>query len=255
MEPQERELIFKALADRHRRKLLDILFRQNGQTLTALCDHFDMTRHGVMKHLRILEDAELIITQKVGREKYHYLNPVPIQVVYDRWVSKYAQPWAHSLVGLKDTLEGRIMTAVPAHMQQIFINTTPEKLWEALTNGTFTKQYYMGTAVESTWENGAGYRYVNDDGNPLLDGKILEIDPPKKLVTTFNTLWVDETERGESTTVTFEIEPVGSACKLTLIHEGLEPGKPLTQGLQAGWAQILSGLKTLLETGEPLVLE
>ena len=97
--------VFKALADPTRRQLLDRLFKQDGQTLTALEEDLPMTRFGVMKHLRQLEEAGLVVTRRRGREKLHYLNPVPIRLVYERWVSKYAEPWASALTGLKRELE------------------------------------------------------------------------------------------------------------------------------------------------------
>ena len=98
-------LVFKALADPTRRLLLDRLFERDGRTLTELESEVDMTRFGVMKHLRLLEDASLVLTRKSGREKLHFLNPVPIRLVHDRWVSKYAEPWAAALSGLKSRLE------------------------------------------------------------------------------------------------------------------------------------------------------
>src|SRR3954464_8533917 len=97
--------VFKALADPTRRALLDELFREDGQTLTALEARLPMTRFGVMKHLRVLEDANLVVTRRRGREKLHFLNPVPIRLVHDRWVSKYAEPWAASLSDLKQRME------------------------------------------------------------------------------------------------------------------------------------------------------
>ncbi len=125
--------VFRALADPSRRTLLDLLFAQDGQTLTALHAHLPtMTRFGCMKHLQVLEEAGLLTTRKVGREKHHYLNPVPLQLVYERWVSKYAQPWTRTLTGLKRTLEESQMTDTPAHVFEIFIRTTPERLWHAL---------------------------------------------------------------------------------------------------------------------------
>ena len=97
--------VFKALADPTRRELLDELFRQDGQTLGELEERFSMTRFGVMKHLRVLEEANLVTTKRRGREKLHFLNPVPIRLIHDRWVSKYAEPWAAALSGLKQQLE------------------------------------------------------------------------------------------------------------------------------------------------------
>jgi DNA-binding transcriptional ArsR family regulator len=97
--------VFKALGDPTRRELLDRLYERDGQTLSALGSRLPMSRFGVMKHLRVLEDARLVVTRRRGREKLHYLNPVPIRVVYERWVSKYAEPWASALTGLKRELE------------------------------------------------------------------------------------------------------------------------------------------------------
>jgi DNA-binding transcriptional ArsR family regulator len=99
------DTVFKALADPTRRSLLDELYKQDGQSLKALERNLPMTRFGVMKHLRVLEEAGLVTTRKQGREKRHFLNPVPIRLIHDRWVSKYAEPWAATLTGLKETLE------------------------------------------------------------------------------------------------------------------------------------------------------
>jgi DNA-binding transcriptional ArsR family regulator len=98
--------VFRALADPSRRLLLDRLYERDGQTLGQLCAAVpEMSRFGVMKHLSVLEAAHLITTRKVGREKFHFLNPVPIREIHDRWISKYAEPWAAALVGLKRDLE------------------------------------------------------------------------------------------------------------------------------------------------------
>src|SRR3954465_6562772 len=133
--------VFRALADPTRRKLLDELFAEDGQTLTALEERLPMTRFGVMKHLKVLEEANLVTTRRRGREKLHFLNPVPIRLVHDRWVSKYAEPWAAALSGLKKTIEEETMDkAQEAGLRlaegdsvavfEIFIKTTPERLWE-----------------------------------------------------------------------------------------------------------------------------
>jgi DNA-binding transcriptional ArsR family regulator len=97
--------VFRALADPTRRSLLDALFEEDGQSLSALEQRLPMTRFGVMKHLKVLEEAGLVATKRRGREKLHFLNPVPIRLIHDRWVSKYAEPWAAALTGLKKTLE------------------------------------------------------------------------------------------------------------------------------------------------------
>src|SRR3982074_2469130 len=115
--------IFRALADPTRRGLLDELFREGGQTLTALQARLPMTRFGVMKHLKQLEEAGLVVTKRRGREKLHFLNPVPIRLVHDRWVSKYAEPWSAALSGLKHRLESPMEKVF-----EIYIRTTPERL-------------------------------------------------------------------------------------------------------------------------------
>src|SRR5450432_2680336 len=129
--------VFKALADPTRRSLLDELFKQDGQTLGSLEQRLPMTRFGVMKHLRVLEEAGLVVTRRRGREKLHFLNPVPIRLVHDRWVSKYAEPWAATLSELKTRLEDRTMEKV----FEIYIKTTPERLWEAITNSEMRQKY------------------------------------------------------------------------------------------------------------------
>src|SRR5687767_13174167 len=139
--------VFKALADPTRRSLLDELFREDGQTLSALEGRFEITRFGVMKHLKLLEEAGLVVTRRRGREKLHFLNPVPIRLVHDRWVSKYAEPWAAGLSEIKSTLEDRTMERI----FEIYIKTTPEQLWQATTDPEIRRQYNFGVGVESDW--------------------------------------------------------------------------------------------------------
>ena len=115
-----------------------------------------MTRFGVMKHLRVLEQAGLVVTRRRGREKLHFLNPVPIRLVHDRWVSKYAEPWAAGLSELKHDMEGRTMEKV----FEIYIKTTPEQLWEAITDPELRAKYNFGVGVESDWTNGSRYTSV-----------------------------------------------------------------------------------------------
>src|SRR5438046_8366870 len=136
------DTVFRALADPTRRSLLDELFREDGQTLSALELHFSMTRFGVMKHLKQLEEAGLVVTRRQGREKLHFLNPVPIRLVHDRWVSKYAGPWAAALSDLKQEME-RDMEKV----FEIYIKTTPERLWEAITDPAIRATYNFGSGA------------------------------------------------------------------------------------------------------------
>jgi uncharacterized protein YndB with AHSA1/START domain/DNA-binding transcriptional ArsR family regulator len=237
--------VFKAIADPTRRSLLDELFREDGQTLSALEQRLPMTRFGVMKHLRVLEEAGLVLTRRRGREKLHFLNPVPIRLVHDRWVSKYAEPWAATLSALKHDLEETTMEK----LFEIYIKTTPERLWEAITDSGMRSKYSFGVAVESDWTPGSRYACASGE-IPIAEGENLEVDPPRRLVQSFNALWGDGVKAEGTSRVTWEIEPVADSCRLTVIHDELREGA--NGELYGGWPMILSGLKTLLETGETL---
>jgi uncharacterized protein YndB with AHSA1/START domain/DNA-binding transcriptional ArsR family regulator len=242
--------VFRALSDPTRRSLLDELFKQDGQTLSALEGRLPMTRFGVMKHLKVLEEANLVVSKKRGREKLHYLNPVPIRLVHDRWVSKYAEPWAAGLSELKHDLEkegARTMEKV----FEIYIKTTPERLWEAITNKELRQKYNFGVGVDTDWTPGSSYTSVHEraDG-PLVVGQNVEVDPPSRLVQTMTAQWSDEVKAEGESRVTWEIEQVADSCRLTVTHDQLREGA--NGELYGGWPMILSGLKTLLETGEEL---
>src|SRR5437868_240589 len=155
------DAVFKALADATRRSLLDELFKEDGQSLTALEERLPMTRIGVMKHLKVLEDAGLVATKKRGREKLHFLNAVPIRLVHDRWVSKYAEPWAAGLTGLKRDLEKE---ETMEKVFEIYIKTTPERLWEAITSDELRRKYNFGVGVESDWTAGSSYQGTHPRG-------------------------------------------------------------------------------------------
>jgi uncharacterized protein YndB with AHSA1/START domain len=239
--------VFRALADPTRRSLLDELFKEDGQTLSALEERLPMTRFGVMKHLKVLEEAHLVTTRKRGREKLHFLNPVPIRLVHDRWVSKYAEPWAATLTGIKRQLEDRTMEKV----FEIYIKTTPDRLWAAITDGELRKQYTFGVGVTSDWTNGSSYTAGIPGVVEISAGENLEVDPPRKLVQSMDALWSDEVKAAGTSRVTWEITPVGDdSCALTVTHDQLP--QDASGEIYGGWPQILSGLKTLLETGEEL---
>jgi uncharacterized protein YndB with AHSA1/START domain len=240
------DAVFKALADPTRRSLLDELFREDGQTLSALEARFSMTRIGVMKHLRVLEDAGLVTTKRRGREKLHFLNAVPIRLVHDRWVSKYAEPWAATLSELKQRLEDTMEKVF-----EIYIKTTPERLWEAITDPDLRSRYTFGIRVESDWTPGSRFEGTHPAApGPLTAGENLEVNPPRRLVQSFNALWSDDVQAEGTSRVTWEIEPVGDSCRLLVTHDQLREGA--NDQIYSGWPQILSGLKTLLETGETL---
>jgi uncharacterized protein YndB with AHSA1/START domain len=238
--------VFRALADPTRRAILDTLFIEDGQSLGALEARFAMTRFGVMKHLGILEDARLVISRRRGREKLHFLNPVPIRLVHDRWTSKYTEPWVAALSDLKTELE-RTMEKV----FEIYIRTTPERLWRAITDSEIRSIYTFGNRIESDFTEGSSYVQSNPKANaPLGDGVNLVVDPPRKLVQTMHARWSDEVEAEGPTRVTWEIEQVGDSCRLVVSHDELRDGA--NEELYGGWPMILSGLKTYLETGDKL---
>jgi uncharacterized protein YndB with AHSA1/START domain len=239
--------VFRALADPTRRSLLDELYREDGQTLSSLEERFPMTRFGVMKHLRQLEEAGLVATRRRGREKLHFLNPVPIRLVHDRWVSKYAEPWAAALSGLKARLEAEMEKVF-----EIYIRTTPDRLWEAITDPEQRARYNFGSKYASDFTPGSRIEVSHPKADGLLgEGENLEVEPPRRLVQSMVALWSDEAKAEGTTRVTWEIEPVGEdSCLLKVTHDQLREGA--SEELYGGWPMILSGLKTWVETGQEL---
>ncbi|UUZ58359.1 ArsR/SmtB family transcription factor [Nocardioides sp. B-3] len=216
-----------------------------------------MTRFGVMKHLKVLEEAGVVTTRREGREKLHFLNPVPIRLVHDRWVSKFAEPRAATLSGLKTYLEDEDMTTVKTvswaegtapvaegtAVFEVFIKTTPERLWEAITDPAQRAIYSFGVQTQSDWTSGSDYTAGIPGVVDISSGTNIEVDPPHLLVQTFDALWSDDVKAQGTTRVTREIEQVGTSCRLTVIHDGL-PARANPE-LYGGWPMILSGLKTL----------
>src|SRR4051812_42916952 len=196
------DAVFRALADPTRRSLLDELFTEDGQTLSALDARVPMTRFGVMKHLKVLEEAGLVVTRRRGREKLHFLNAVPIRLVHDRWVSKYAEPWAAALSNLKQNLENKTMEKI----FEIYIKTTPEKLWQAITDPDMRRKYNFGVVVNSDWTTGSHFEARGGE-YLILEGENLEVDPPRKLVQSFRALWSEDVKNEGTSRVTWEIEP------------------------------------------------
>lgn len=240
------DAVFKALADPTRRALLDALFAEDGQSLSSLETRFDITRFGVMKHLRLLEEAGLVVTRRRGREKLHFLNPVPIRLVHDRWVSKYAEPWAAGLSDLKSRLESSMEKVF-----EIYIRTTPERLWEAITDPEIRAKYNFGVRPRTDWTPGSRYEMWATAANLQLgEGENVEVDPPRRLVQTMVALWSDDVRAEGTSRITWEIEQVADSCRLTVTHDQLREGA--NEELYGGWPMILSGLKTWLETGELL---
>jgi uncharacterized protein YndB with AHSA1/START domain/DNA-binding transcriptional ArsR family regulator len=250
------EAVFRALADESRREVLDLLYEREGRTLGELTEHFAMTRFGVMKHLRVLEEAGLVSTTRIGREKLHYLNPVPIRQIHDRWIGKFSARVTATLIGLKRTLEEEKMDLVdkPSHVFEIYIQTTPEQVWEALTESDFTTQYYYASRIDSDFKPGSDFSMTLPDGTEAIRGEVVEADPGKRLVTTFDARWDEGVAADEPSRISWEIEPQGEAVKLKVTHDGFAGETETYRQIAGGMPYILSGLKTLLETGKPLAV-
>ncbi len=259
--------VFRALADPNRRALLDSLNRQNGQTLRALSAGLAMTRQSVSKHLAVLETANLVTTVWRGREKQHFLNAAPINAIADRWINRYDRRRVEALADLKTALEQPMSMPNQAteFVYTTYIKTTPERLWQALTDPVFTRRYW-GVALHSDWRVGslitwevAGIKIADPEQTVLI------ANPPRRLAFTWHAVTPefgaavggDPAELAamaaeKRSNVTFDLEPIGELVKLTVTHSGFEVGSAILAGLSGGWPSILASLKTLLETGEPL---
>ncbi|RDI54591.1 ArsR/SmtB family transcription factor [Nocardia mexicana] len=262
------DLAFKALADPSRRFLLDLLFARDGRTLGELESELEMTRFGVAKHLRVLEDAGLVVTRRSGREKLHFLNPVPIRLIHDRWIGKYTERAAAALVDLKFELEQQAMTSTSdtttstVRVYRVYIKATPQAIWDAITQPEWTVKFGYQAPVDYDLRPGGAFRglasaAMKEHGAPdvVIDGEVIEADPPRRLVQTWRALFLGE----DFTRLTYEIEDEGAGISiLTVTHD--VTGAPQTAaqtdgqlpGAGGGWNQTLSDLKTLLETGKAL---
>jgi len=263
--------VFKALADASRRRLLDSLNARNGQTLRELCAGLDMARQSVSKHLAVLEAANLITTVWRGREKLHYLNAVPINAIAERWINQYDRERARALADLKTALEepmtSTTSTTSTEFVYTTYIKTTPERLWQALTDPAFTRRYW-GLAMESDWAKGSPFAVILEpSGVRIADPEqlVLESEPYRRLTYTWHTFtreWAENYGISEEnraafaaerrSKVTFEIVPLKETVRLTVVHDGFDAGSAVLEGISQGWPAIVASLKTLLETGETL---
>ena len=256
--------VFRALADPSRRMLLDSLNAQSGQTLRELCVGLAMARQSVSKHLAVLESANLITTVRHGREKLHYLNAAPIVAISERWIDRYHRAHAEALADLKTALEAQPMSK-PEFVYTTYIRTTPQRLWQALTEPAFTRRYW-GVALESDWKPGSTLTW-RQNGVTTADPEqlVLESEPYRRLAYTWHTFTPEWAEMagfdGERlgtmaaeprSKVTFDLEPAGDTVRLTVVHDGFQPGSAVLSNISEGWPELLSSLKTLLETGAPL---
>lgn len=244
--------VFGAINDQSRRHLLDQLFERDGQTLGELCAHLpEMTRYGVMNHLRVLEEAGLVTTKKVGRSKFHYLNPVPIRLIQDRWIARFAEPRVGAISDVKALAEtGADKMEKPAHVYKTYVNATAAKVWRAITDPDQTAQYFYGTRVDSEWEVGSAITYHYPDGTLASDGQILSIDPPKRIEMTFRPLWDENLKAEGAVREVWSISEVNGMTELTI--ELYDIGARTLEEFKEGLPYIISGLKSLVETGQPL---
>ncbi len=242
--------VFKALADPTRRYLLDRLHERGGQTLGELCGHLDMARQSATQHLAVLEAANLISTVRRGREKLHYLNPVPLHEIQERWIDKFERPRLRALSTLKRRAEDDDMDDRPTYVYVTYIESTPERVWQALTDPELTAAYW-GHSNVSDWQAGSPWEHRRVDGSGVADvaGTVLEAVPPRRLAMTFDV--PGATPPGGPSKVTFEIEPYHEIVRLTVTHENLAD-EDAYRAISAGWPAVFANLKSLLETGHVL---
>jgi DNA-binding transcriptional ArsR family regulator len=255
--------VFKALADPSRRELLDRLNADNGQTLRELCAGLDMARQSVSKHLQVLEDVDLVVTVRQGREKLHYLNAAPINEISDRWINQYDRPRVDALADLKNALEDDTMGR-PSFVYKTYITTTPEQLWQALTMPEFTERYW-NLSFDTTWQVGAPMTWKHT-GVAIVDPEqvVLEADPYRRLSYTWHSFtpeWAEEHGFDEErrarmaserrTRASFDIEAVEDGkVRLTVVHDHFDDDSEVANLVSEGWPRVISELKTFLETGD-----
>lgn len=266
--PPHPDDVFRALADPGRRRLLDSLNLRSGQTLRELCADMDMARQSVSKHLAVLEAAGLVNTVWRGREKLHYLNPAPIAEISERWIKQYDRGRVHALADLKRALEEPTVDT-PSFVYSTYIRTTPERLWDALTDPAFTERYW-GLTYETDWAPGAPL-VMHQWGLTIADPEqvVLESEPYRRLSYTWHTFTPEWQEKARElvgfdqdflqriaaeprSKVTFEIDDLGEMVRLTVTHDDFPVGSEVLPTISQGWPHILSNLKTLLETGDVL---
>jgi uncharacterized protein YndB with AHSA1/START domain/DNA-binding transcriptional ArsR family regulator len=242
--------VFKALGDPTRRQLLDRLRERNGQTLGELCGGLDMRRQSATQHLAVLEAANLIGSVRQGREKLHYLNPVPLHEIQERWIDRFERPRLRALSALKHRAEEAEMDSKPTYVYVTYIHGSAERVWHALTDADLTAEYW-GHSNVSDWKPGSSWEHRRSDGSGIADvvGTVLEAVPPERLVLTFGD--PNEQRAAGPATVTFTIEPYEEIVRLTVTHENLADQADY-DAVAAGWPAVFANLKSLLETGHVL---
>ncbi|MEU5186673.1 metalloregulator ArsR/SmtB family transcription factor [Streptomyces klenkii] len=245
--------VFKALADPTRRFVLDRLRENNGQTRGELCESVRMARQSLTQHLGVLEAANLVSTVRRGREKLHYLNPVPLHEIQERWISAFDQPRLDALSALKQKAESPMNAENeprPEFVHTTYIAATPERVWQCLMDPEATAAYWYHHNV-SDWQPGSPWAHRRLDGSGTDDvvGTVADVDEPRRLTLT----WAgpgEDRPHGESR-VTFELQPYGDTTRLTVTHVNLRDDKEY-RAVSGGWNFVLANLKTYVETGTTL---
>jgi len=244
------DAVFRALADPTRRALLDRLRERNGQTLGELCGPLDMRRQSATQHLGVLEAALLVTTVRRGREKLHYLNPVPLWEMQERWIGTFERPRLRGLSAVKRRAEEDTMADRPTYVYVTYVESSPERVWEALTDADVTAEYW-GHSNVSDWQAGSPWEHRRVDGSGVADvvGTVLVSEPPRRLTMTFDA--PGDAPAGGPSTVTFDIEPYHEIVRLTVTHENLADDDAW-EAVSSGWPAVCANLKSLLETGHVL---
>jgi uncharacterized protein YndB with AHSA1/START domain/DNA-binding transcriptional ArsR family regulator len=244
------DAVFKALADPTRRALLDRLRERNGETLGELCEPLEMARQSATQHLHVLEAANLISTLRRGRAKLHYLNPVPIWTIQERWIEKFERPRLRAMATIKERAEEDTMVDRPSYVYVTYIESSPQRVWDALIDPDLTAMYW-GHSNVSDWRVGSPWEHQRVDGSGIADvaGTVLESAPPRRLVMTFDS--PGHTPPHGPSKVTFDIEPYHEIVRLTVTHENLAD-RDAFESISAGWPAVCANLKSMLETGHVL---
>ncbi|WP_233498713.1 metalloregulator ArsR/SmtB family transcription factor [Blastococcus sp. TF02A-26] len=253
---EDLEPVFRALADPTRRLLLDRLRARNGQTLGELCAELSMARQSATQHLDLLRDAGLVVVVRRGRERLHFLDPGPIHAIEQRWISAFDRPRLHAIDAITQRAEEYAMSertvdeaTVPTYVYVTYIRATAEQVWHALTDADLTASYW-GHANVSDWQPGSVWEHRRTDGSGVVDagGRVLEVDPPRRLVVTFGE---PDEDPATASRATFLVEPHEGIVRLTVTHERLADARALSDVSQ-GWPAVFANLKSLLETGQVL---
>jgi uncharacterized protein YndB with AHSA1/START domain/DNA-binding transcriptional ArsR family regulator len=250
--------VFRALADPRRRRMLDLLRERPGLSATELAERFPFSRVAVVKHLDVLERGGLVSRRRRGKSVALYVDDAPVQDVLSRRLEACAPLWAHRLADLKDRLEKESprMPSPESRVYVVYIRTTKEALWDAITRPEMTRRYFFSTDLRSTLKPGAPIEYVLKDPAgkehvPVV-GEVLEVVPHRRLVHTFRFPAMPDAP----TRVAYDLEPAGAGTmKLTVTHDGFEGETKTWREVGGGWPQVVSALKTLLETGEDLAID